>query len=767
MAEATISSAINFFNNAMLTNSYQNANAAVQGKFKPLLIAVGNSGHSVSSISSLASNDDFRTVYTKEHGDISVEGDGLLVVDSDSIKHNGFIKSGSFRLNAGGFLEQDGVYLKGMEYNSDTLTADLQRIKIDRNIILEAEPTKQIDLTIKLNSETIVKGDTGILLSGISDKQVGVSDYIDTAIILAEVTQSKSGEIGLLQERVTFGGFVESTGLKSGDTIPFLIQDTDVQLKFDIESDNNPKQSFEIKGVSISGGTYLDALKQIVEIINKTPYSDFIEARVLDDGTDCSLFINAKTNDSKITFEIPASGGNVFLQGLINKIIEPVSEKEDRFANLEQLSNILKKKNIEALSLGAESIFIRNRKDSMMSIRNVDNGRDLLSVLGVTTKDQGHLSPAYSYLDSRYNMSGGNIAPDYQGKISIFDSKGGKKDIMTSFKKISNTSWAVEVYTKGGLDNSSDLYRSDGLLQAGIMNFDDKGRYINSSNLSKNIINNINFSDPTAILRGTNAQKITINGQDFIFNDTSPDPSASEFNSPLGLIALINSTSNAKCSASIIPNGTKFGIILKPENPADTITIDGDLDLMSVLGFEEYPDPNLTENINIPLLGENLVIDWADTTTNIGQTNAKILINNNSTEMDQRNKISYDADGFTFGSFTRWEIDSQGNVAIYFDNDQSKLLYNIPIALFNAPNNLEDKGRYYFDNSKTGEPEIIASNQKGVGSVQSKVMRFYQNDNTDLMIDMIGNVHGNSLSSTVFVNWNKMQEDLQRALRGY
>jgi len=82
------------------------------------------------------------------------------------------------------------------------------------------------------------------------------------------------------------------------------------------------------------------------------------------------------------------------------------------------------------------------------------------------------------------------------------------------------------------------------------------------------------------------------------------------------------------------------------------------------------------------------------------------------------NVNSFTANGIARGSFQSVSIDDNGNVALNYSNGQSLTYFQIPIAQFNAPDQLQNlNGSAFSATQASGSAQLSSANANGAGSI--------------------------------------------------
>jgi flagellar hook protein FlgE len=89
----------------------------------------------------------------------------------------------------------------------------------------------------------------------------------------------------------------------------------------------------------------------------------------------------------------------------------------------------------------------------------------------------------------------------------------------------------------------------------------------------------------------------------------------------------------------------------------------------------------------------------------------------------QVNVSSFTPNGIARGSFQSLSIDDNGNVALNYSNGQSLTYFQIPIAQFNAPNQLQRlDGSAFSATQDSGAAQLSQANDNGAGSISSSTL---------------------------------------------
>jgi flagellar hook protein FlgE len=116
---------------------------------------------------------------------------------------------------------------------------------------------------------------------------------------------------------------------------------------------------------------------------------------------------------------------------------------------------------------------------------------------------------ASAAVDSTYvvgDMTSGNVTPDFQRTIDVFDSQGGTQPLQMSFVKTGANTWAYEVTYEGAPANVGGANP----IATGTMSFNSDGTLANADT-SGPATGNISVTIPWAAASGLSAQTLTVN----------------------------------------------------------------------------------------------------------------------------------------------------------------------------------------------------------------------------------------------------------------
>ena len=112
--------------------------------------------------------------------------------------------------------------------------------------------------------------------------------------------------------------------------------------------------------------------------------------------------------------------------------------------------------------------------------------------------------------DATYNpgdMTAGNVTPQFQRTINVYDSQGGAQPLEMSFIKTGANTWAYEVSYQG---NAANISSANPIAQ-GTMSFNADGSLANADNTQSPAVGSINVTIPWSAASGLNTQTLAIN----------------------------------------------------------------------------------------------------------------------------------------------------------------------------------------------------------------------------------------------------------------
>ncbi len=127
---------------------------------------------------------------------------------------------------------------------------------------------------------------------------------------------------------------------------------------------------------------------------------------------------------------------------------------------------------------------------------------------------------------------------------------------------------------------------------------------------------------------------------------------------------------------------------------------------------------------------------------------------------------SISQDGFATGSFSSISIDNGGIVAINYTNGSTKRIYQVPLASFNSPNNLQrNTGGVYSSTLGSGSANLHTAGTYGVGTMTSSSLEASDVDIANEFTTMIVAQQIYSANAKVVTSVNSMLNTIIQAVQ--
>ncbi|WP_366657505.1 flagellar hook-basal body complex protein [Fodinicurvata sp. EGI_FJ10296] len=125
-----------------------------------------------------------------------------------------------------------------------------------------------------------------------------------------------------------------------------------------------------------------------------------------------------------------------------------------------------------------------------------------------------------------------------------------------------------------------------------------------------------------------------------------------------------------------------------------------------------------------------------------------------------------DQDGFRSGVMTNVFVDENGYVTASFDNGIDRTLYQVPVAMFNAENELNRKdGGAFFRSPESGTPRYEQMGRAGAGSINGSALENSNVDIADEFTKMIIAQRTYSANTRVITTSDEMLQEIINAKR--
>lgn len=465
--------------------------------------------------------------------DIAIDGAGLFPVTdiqegskklsaSSSVL---FSRNGSFRRNKDGDFE-DGFGHKLLAWNLDangnlppnkSITQSLSVVNIQR-LVTSASATTTVDVSLNLDSSipSVGNGQASLYFSNVGLKPSPYNAFIDSKqIIYPNANNSLHIGEGIIVKTINpqqdntaqtynfiYGGLVET--LKFSNAGNDIIAGTGSNLAtddFTISVNGNLLPAFK-RG---AGTTNLEVLQNIVDQINATIGAFALSARLVNDGTNSSIFIAPHDANQAMTF----GGVTPFRDSIGLNDSNGTQVSTNRFASLDNLANLLNKiSGVTANTSTSGNASMSLSSALPMYIGNftpLGHSSDFLSEFNI---QEGFLASAYNPYDPNNNMASGAIRPHYSRDLTVYDSMGNSYNFLISFLKTGANTWSTEIYS---YDKTvvNIAGRTDGLLQAGVLKFNGDATLQAMLPTIQAAISN-DMPPPDRKLGATNGQQFTI-----------------------------------------------------------------------------------------------------------------------------------------------------------------------------------------------------------------------------------------------------------------
>ena len=168
-----------------------------------------------------------------------------------------------------------------------------------------------------------------------------------------------------------------------------------------------------------------------------------------------------------------------------------------------------------------------------------------------------------------------------------------------------------------------------------------------------------------------------------------------------------------------------------------TLTFNGDGSLRSV-------SSGLASSINIPWLDGsqqgNVTFNWGTAGEPFGTPGAAFIGKTDGmSQFDSSYKINaVNQDGAAVGQLTSVTIDAKGRVIANYNNGQTQALYQLPVAVFSNPDQLNGvSGNAFQQTSESGQPNLQPSGGNGAGAIQASSLESSTVDLSQELTDLI------------------------------
>jgi flagellar hook protein FlgE len=127
---------------------------------------------------------------------------------------------------------------------------------------------------------------------------------------------------------------------------------------------------------------------------------------------------------------------------------------------------------------------------------------------------------------------------------------------------------------------------------------------------------------------------------------------------------------------------------------------------------------------------------------------------------------SFEQNGLGQGSFSSIGIDTSGTVSINYSNGSTRQIYQIPIAMFNSPDNLQRRsGGAYQATLASGSPNLYSAGTNGAGTVASSSLEASNVDIASEFTTMIQSQQVYSANAKTVTTINQMLNTIIQAVQ--
>ena len=469
--------------------------------------------------------------------DVAISGDGFFVVQ-DSPTNTGtesisYTRAGSFKKDSlGNFVNAQGYFLKAWKLNADGNVVDSNgNVQNDASSLStlqvvnigaasgDASATSNVKIGLNLDAAQSVYEGAGNKLKpgadGTNKENLNIkgTDIIspNANLVAGDKLRVSAGNTNI---DFVYGGFAQSsdiaataiygtnspttafTGIAEGDGITATVNGQTFTFKFKA---NDPQPS---------AGEF-NSLATLASAINS---SAGMTARVVTDTAGhTTLLASAKDAKQGVTFgEITTTTGDTNVLAALG-LSDVAPSSLNRYNTMQGIADIIGSSYKDTLGAVVEGSQTTNaeikifNKDPLTSIQftGLDGSNAAkATVLGEFGIDNTAIPASYSSVPTASNnMSSGQIKPQYEQTIKMYDSLGVGHDVRVGFLKTSPNTWRVEIYAANNGELASTASRQ---IASGEMKFNGDGSL---ASIDTAIINNISVDWSSS----AEASKVNIN----------------------------------------------------------------------------------------------------------------------------------------------------------------------------------------------------------------------------------------------------------------
>ena len=416
--------------------------------------------------------------------DTAISGNGFFVVANGTGADSSvsYTRAGSFHTDSlGNFVNPAGFYLQAwpldangnIPSNSASLSS-LETVNIG-SASGAATPTSDVEAGINLNSgESIFLGAGATGKPGADGTNEQNSGIIGTDIMVPNAN-IKTGDglsvdvNGTNTYNFTYGGFATSSDIAATPILGAGNENTAFSSgvsngdTFTITNSGDPTNPLTFTFVTGSPNTangQFDNLATLAQAINS---ATGLTARVATVGAKTQLYVGSQNANEGLTFTAGAGSTANFPTALGLTTFSAAAAGVNRFSSMTGLSALMNNDtndNVTSAMISATSttasIQINNANPlTNIQFANINNGgsSNFLKELGITSSV---IPPTYdSSSTSATSMASGNITPDFQRNVTIYDSLGAAHQVTIGFLKTGTNQWRSEIYTTDPTDEAN------------------------------------------------------------------------------------------------------------------------------------------------------------------------------------------------------------------------------------------------------------------------------------------------------------------------
>lgn len=400
-------------------------------------------------------------------------------------------------------------------------------------------------------------------------------------------------------------------------------------------------------------------------------------------------------------------------------------------------------------------------------------------------------SPNYDATVSSASMASGAITPHYTRTVSVLDDTGTARTLTAGFLKTGVNTWAVEIYAVPASDVTTPTGTVAGQVAYGTAIFNSNGTLDTvSASLSNPIAigwnnnatsNNVNFTwSPSGTLTGLTQLSSAFSGtltatKNYDPTDVTLNMSSGEVESDFDSNLTIIDPAGEEHSVKIVylKTGINTWAVELYANPADDVagtnpqiaagivTFNGDGTLASVSASLASATINWASGET-----NTVALNWGTAGEPFGTPGATVIgLRDGLGQIDNVYSTLVEQNGLTAGSLKSVNITEDGFVVGNYDNQTSRRLYKIPLALFNEANSLESiTGNVFAETNGSGVATFSGPGSGAAGSFDSSALETSTVEVSDELVNMVVAQRAYQANSKTISTSDQMLQELTRML---